>query len=86
MEAKEYLKYQSYCNNIGIKIYPVPYSSNHYKIAVSTNAEEIIGEKKYKKFPDPKEENWSNVIRETYKEIYNEIHNIKNKQCQTKNI
>jgi hypothetical protein len=76
MELKEYAKYQSYCNKLGIVIYPIPYSTQHYKIAVATPTNEKIGEKVFKKFPDAKEENWSNAIREAYKIIYNKKHNI----------
>lgn len=76
MEAKQYAKYQSYCNEIGITIYPVPYSSGHYKIAVSTLNNEKIGQKIFKKFPGPKDENWSDAVRKAYEIIYNK-HNIK---------
>lgn len=76
MEAKQYAKYQSYCNGIGITIYPVPYSTSHYKIAVATPNKEKIGEKIFKKFPNLREQNWSDAIRKAYEIIYNKKHNI----------
>jgi hypothetical protein len=76
MTNKEHSIHQSYCNKIGITVYPVVYSYNHYKIAIKTNNLEIIQDEVYKKKPDDKEKNWSNEIRNIYQIIYNKKHNI----------
>jgi hypothetical protein len=69
-EPREYQKYQSWCNDFGIVIYPKVFSTQKYKIIVCIREKETIGEKTYPKDPKPNEENWGDAIRKLYKSYY----------------
>ena len=69
-EPREYQKYQSWCMDFGIVIYPKVFSRYQYKIIVCTNGIEQIGNKIFNSEPKPNEENWGTVIRKLYKDYY----------------
>lgn len=70
MEAK----YMTWCNENGLKIYPIPQITGDYKLAVSKLKNgrwiENIGQKTYSKKPRIGEEKWWNVIDKLYRHYY----------------
>lgn len=72
MEAKEAQQYQSWCNDNGTRIYPVPLydKSTSYKICVERNLTASIGKLVFEDNPKGKEPSVWHQIRELYKIIY----------------
>ena len=68
--SREAAKHQSFCNDfLGVRIYIKPCNYNRkYKIVVNTNGIEEIGVKEYEPFPTGIMDNWSDVIRNIYKD------------------
>lgn len=64
MTTNDAYKYQKWCNDNLILIYIVVCGSQ-YQIAVSKKGVETVREKKY-----AKTDNWSDAIRELYKQYY----------------
>ena len=71
MDARENHKYEKWCHDNGIKIYPIPVSNGGlYKIALDTKGNVVQGKQTYKDSPLKGEVSVWDKIRMLYKEIF----------------